>query len=726
MSDYSDLYNNAAQQYGEDPLWVQAMAQQESNQNPNAVSSKGATGIMQLMPGTAEDLGVKDATDPAQNIPAGVKYYHNQRAAFKDPTHALVAYNWGPENAKKWIANGADPKDLPEETQDYVANVHRNYQNLQAQNSTVGQQIPLSSVSQTEEVDPIKAAFSRAKEKDTTVTPAADPIKQAFAKAAGEQTTNDDKSKIGVAEDIAKSTPGAIARGVGGIFTWPAAAGNLVAQLGGQAYGTVHDWASDKAYTPEQHAKLNSVEPFYSGATLGDVVTKVGAGLTEGIGGNSLNPEQHARLQKLEQNGLIEDQLHNPETTPGKIYTGAIEGALGAPGAIGTGLAKSAATGAVAAAANDAYPNNPFVTALAGAAIPASVKGFHSLGGSISPEMAQLAQSAKNDFGINIPPGHLTENPVTSRAYSLLNRLGFAPNATASEFTRAVGNQFGIDTDKLTNPVMADAKDNIASGYSKVADIAQQKGGIRISDRTLNSLQDLKNNAVEGAEPVDKFLDKLTTAVDENGNLSVGAYKKLTQKGSYIDNLRKSTKPELRDLGRQMESLINDDLGDSAGPEAKNLLQETDRKYALWNMANETRDDTSGQISPAQFSSQAWKQNANYFRTSQNLRNPSNTYKLANIADQLKLGPSSGTTENWLTAKLAGLAGAGAIGGATGGVIPAAAAIGGSYGALRGLGAALNSNTYRNYLINKSLGNDNPSTFNKLMNYTAPNPMYKP
>lgn len=100
-----------------------AVLSAESSGRPDAVSPAGAVGLFQLMPGTAGDLGV----DPAaadQNIRGGVRYLGQQLKAFgSDPRAALVAYNWGPENARKWLAAGADPEKLPAETRAYVDRV---------------------------------------------------------------------------------------------------------------------------------------------------------------------------------------------------------------------------------------------------------------------------------------------------------------------------------------------------------------------------------------------------------------------------------------------------------------------------------------------------------------------------------------------------------------------------------------------------------------------------
>ena len=90
------------------------LVQQESGWNPGAVSPKGATGLAQLMPGTAERLGV-DINDPTDNLEGGAKYLRMMYDRFGSWRLALAAYNAGPEAVEKH--GGIPPYD---ETQNYV------------------------------------------------------------------------------------------------------------------------------------------------------------------------------------------------------------------------------------------------------------------------------------------------------------------------------------------------------------------------------------------------------------------------------------------------------------------------------------------------------------------------------------------------------------------------------------------------------------------------------
>ena len=117
------LIHKYAQVYGVDPSLVRAVMRHESGFKATAVSPKGAQGLMQLMPGTAALMGVKNPLDPEQNIAGGVGYLRHCLDRFQHNVPlAVAAYNAGPESVARC---GAIPPY--QETQVFVNNVMGTY-----------------------------------------------------------------------------------------------------------------------------------------------------------------------------------------------------------------------------------------------------------------------------------------------------------------------------------------------------------------------------------------------------------------------------------------------------------------------------------------------------------------------------------------------------------------------------------------------------------------------
>lgn len=119
----NDNIQKASEKYHIDADLLRAVVKQESNFNPYAISSSGAQGLMQLMPDTADGLGVDNPWDITQNIEGGARYLKDQLITFDgDLRLALAAYNAGPANVAKY--SGIPPFD---ETRNYVDKVLQFY-----------------------------------------------------------------------------------------------------------------------------------------------------------------------------------------------------------------------------------------------------------------------------------------------------------------------------------------------------------------------------------------------------------------------------------------------------------------------------------------------------------------------------------------------------------------------------------------------------------------------
>jgi len=122
-SHYNQIIEKGSKKYNVPSSLIHQIILVESNYNPNAVSPKGAIGLMQLMPETAKQYGVEDPFDPVQNIEGGVKYLKDLIKLYKGKTDlVLAAYNAGQEAVKKY--GGIPP--FPE-TRRYIEKIKRAY-----------------------------------------------------------------------------------------------------------------------------------------------------------------------------------------------------------------------------------------------------------------------------------------------------------------------------------------------------------------------------------------------------------------------------------------------------------------------------------------------------------------------------------------------------------------------------------------------------------------------
>jgi len=127
LSDIGHIIDHASKRYGVDPDLTRAVVKAESDFDVNCTSSKGAMGLMQLMPETAKDLGVKNPYDPVENVMAGARYLKSLLDRYDgNISLTLAAYNWGMGNIER------NPDKLPKETSTYITRVKKYYHNAKA------------------------------------------------------------------------------------------------------------------------------------------------------------------------------------------------------------------------------------------------------------------------------------------------------------------------------------------------------------------------------------------------------------------------------------------------------------------------------------------------------------------------------------------------------------------------------------------------------------------
>ncbi len=130
--DYDHIISNKSLKYNIEPAVIKAVITAESNWDPKAISHKGAIGLMQLMPTTAEDMQVSNPFDPEENIEGGTKYLRYLLNRFNgDLDLALAAYNAGPARVEE---SGGIP--AISETTRYVKNVNKIYKGANINNQT--------------------------------------------------------------------------------------------------------------------------------------------------------------------------------------------------------------------------------------------------------------------------------------------------------------------------------------------------------------------------------------------------------------------------------------------------------------------------------------------------------------------------------------------------------------------------------------------------------------
>lgn len=123
IRDFEGIISQASERFKVDPFLIKAVIKAESDFNQNAVSHKGAQGLMQLMPGTAEDMKVEDPFNPEENIFGGTRYLSMMLSRFNnDMRLALAAYNAGPERVE-------DHRGIPPipETKSFIEKVMQYY-----------------------------------------------------------------------------------------------------------------------------------------------------------------------------------------------------------------------------------------------------------------------------------------------------------------------------------------------------------------------------------------------------------------------------------------------------------------------------------------------------------------------------------------------------------------------------------------------------------------------
>ena len=765
VSDYDPVIDEAAREWDVDPNWARSVMQQESGGNAvnaqgSPITSKaGATGLMQLMPQTWKDLGVADPTDPVQNIWGGVKYLAQMRDQFKGNIPlATAAYNAGPDRVNAYVQNGSP---LPAETQAYVPAVAGHYQKFagapQAAAPASAPALPevpsdadfLKQVSAPRVANPsassvpsdddflkqvgAKGAPSTAPGSSTTMpattpatTPAAtlpygmqhlflQPDETAAMKAGGDQAVRD----IGYGVNQAAAFVGNNVPGVNGIYS----------AVGYDPNAEVSRLAAAKSQYEQTYGNSGA-------ASLGHGLTQTAATLPIMAVANPLIA-QGARAAASGIVGL------SPEV--GAAANAGIDflsGSAGAPSAASAGsapirIASQGAAGALqggeAAAINGQPVGQGAVTGGAvGAAIPAASSAYNALSGatsSLSPEVAQLAQLARDRYGITLKAPQLGLSPALAYANSALKMIpgsgAGAENAAAQgQFNRAVSQTFGEDASKITPDVLSKAQTRIGGVMNSI----ENGASVSLDDTFMNRAANIESAARASLTDseygiVQRQFGNIMKNIQDDGTISGTTYGNLIHKGSPLDAALNSSDSNIRNYATQIREALRDSLTSSLSPEDAAAYQLARTQYKnlktvepLTLRADATGGPmpSTGDISPAALRARVNQQFSGIAQT-QPGEVPLND--LARIGQLMKEPPSSGTSERgsmmYAGAKAAELGGALAAGHYAG-IWPAAAGLGAGIVGGRLVSSYLRSGALANRMINSSV---NP------LSYAPTNPL---
>lgn len=286
---YDEYIREASIKEGVPENLIRVVIQQESSFNPNSVSSKGAVGLMQLMPETAKILGVKNSFDPEDNIKGGTKYLGKQLRRFGRVDLALAAYNAGPD--RESLRNGQIPPF--KETQDYVKKVMGYYKKFGGYTEPSSNFESISRTGQIEnndivnvnkeELNYVKGIFEAVKDGvQSNVSVYAPVINNITSGISGMETITDAFGGFDMTSMLGSSNPiSGIASGISGNKYVQLASkalpgvGNIVNMFSGKKALTEYGGKSAEKETPlkgiwgDLFGTVENVESKFGGASVG-------------------------------------------------------------------------------------------------------------------------------------------------------------------------------------------------------------------------------------------------------------------------------------------------------------------------------------------------------------------------------------------------------------------------------------------------------------------------
>lgn len=636
--DLDSLFTKAASQYGLPVNFLKAIAQQESGFKPDAVSSQGAQGIMQMLPDTARAMGAKDPFDPTQAIPAAARYLREGYDATGSLQGAAAYYHGGPDT-KQWgpktrayvqSIGGILSKFDTEPSAAGGSATPTTYASLPAQAGALSdagiQPLPTS-----QKAAPAASAQGNSQSDDDLLKlyakPGALPDASASAASAPAKQTlsDDDLLKLYARPDAPAAVPPPVVAQPQG---QPGALANAPDDSALTAAGKLAATGAVKGVSDAVGAVGNTkgladyllarVESATSGKPLSQVMAQQQANqqaidsspTLPGRIAAAINPMNYLPNGQQVANKLLSATgEYVPQSETGRMAQAGIQTAVGSlgPGARGVGGTApagvlptapvanmltnaasaapiTAASGAVGQYATDAT-GDPLVGLAAslapGAAVQAAGGATNKLLGTMDPRSAALAQAA-SDRGIKLGIGQMSSNPTVRMLDSVVNKIPGSGGAAVKEgqaaaFNRSVAQTFGENAERITPEVMANARDRIGQAFDSVA---ARTPTIPADPQFVNSLKQTLSDAgsvlpANEVEPLTNQVRNIISAIDPNsGAFSGQTYQALTRKGAPLDRALSSPDPNIRHYAGQIRDALDDAMQRAAPTDAAADLQQ--------------------------------------------------------------------------------------------------------------------------------------------------------
>ncbi len=399
----------------------------------------------------------------------------------------------------------------------------------------------------------------------------------------------------------------------------------------------------------------------------------------------------------------------------------------GALGAVGQGVADVTGDPLLGMAAT---------LAPAGAAKLAAT-GRNALMGTVTPETAQLAATARNQYGIPVNAGQMAESKFARLLEDVSSRLPFSggPRDTARQltaFNRAVGETFGEPAaTRITPEVMARARDRIGQDFETVAHNTRIIPDQQLVNDFAQAVRGTQLGATTAEPRIRNNIQEIASRIQRNGGVIDGrTYQDLTRTGGnragagLITRLTQDTDPTIRDAGYALRNALDDALTRHAPADMRDLLTQARGQWknlrTIEDIAAKAQD---GNLSPALLQGRVNAKNKGTHGAAYG--GGGDLAELGQIGQQfLKAPPNSMTADRSMIMSLLGTVGGMGTAMATGDLKNAAyipAAVAGGILAGRTAGRTLRSDATTNALIARSLGLPTPATIaNPLLRSALP------